>query len=924
MSCYAGSQDLKETVRNSIINKVFWKHLPSNWLVFLLDETTQPAVILPEKLIVTLNVRGKQEKFCFTALALAVLFQRFDMFIWNSPSLFKKELKSMNNGNYNVWSLFEHNNVINRFLHNISRPSSRDLMVGIMSIVYKWNSPHTNISNMLCGVKIDSRTVFKLCVETPPVWTGFNSYPMLPFTYQLVDAISEDDLLMCMQSHRVIVKDKILNFVLEMDEERDEESSWIADNVRQTLNILDHKIKPFMKALYSRIMKKDTLVKRVTPIVISLESSVIYELSYNNHTYHTIKFTSKDGKNYKVVLNEKDFKLSKSENKNLIFVPSGHFVDHPTYSDNYVSKRSFKSQDPRIRSDGILYTVKEMADIFNSGRVEPTHELLTNIKIYKRRQHSKKSLNRVLIPFMKICHLDFADLTVFSKEFQTFTQEQRYIFYILFWNIKEINLLEWVKRPGLCKFVDSFLTRLTDMNELPKMLSGLNSALWVKLRCLMEQLSPRSKAVILVMTTESLNEMITPVVDSSDDVETFSYVINLISNMNVVLQSHSKIDVCKAVSLLYSGNIPPNLRRLLYHILSTSRITCQKTTVLDPHKYNDCKYGDINVKLYMTHSEMCSETIQFDRVERKFYMLDNIYHLCNSPKIEPGRFDIVFKNEIGIGESVYEEVLKCAWDAALEDGYMTRYEDGTICLSIGADFSKYITHSFALGLVSALCIQRKFNLPYKLSEELWSYLVHDSSFFIPPRLLFSVYNTRMEQTNKLSSQEFSYMFGCSLEESVDNKRSDIIQALSVPNIELLNSFKNGWTLIKNGISLDNIDPSLLNQTFCLELETDISYIEFEKLFDRRCDKDDIFLNFVSTLSKHELLKLVEFMTGKKGLPNISMGDEKLSVFWTGNDDAVLPIAQNCINSVICSIPMVSRLRKVFRPIFRFETSFGYS
>jgi len=66
-----------------------------------------------------------------------------------------------------------------------------------------------------------------------------------------------------------------------------------------------------------------------------------------------------------------------------------------------------------------------------------------------------------------------------------------------------------------------------------------------------------------------------------------------------------------------------------------------------------------------------------------------------------------------------------------------------------------------------------------------------------------------------------------------------------------------------------------------------------------------------------------FITGKKRLPLYDLGEDKISVNWTGNQLNGLPIAQNCTHTLILPLSPDIITPEMLSPIFDFETVYGF-
>jgi hypothetical protein len=350
------------------------------------------------------------------------------------------------------------------------------------------------------------------------------------------------------------------------------------------------------------------------------------------------------------------------------------------------------------------------------------------------------------------------------------------------------------------------------------------------------------------------------------------------------------------------------------------------------------KVENINTNIDFLPSFDFVFNIEYNRTQKTFDNIDNLENTIKlSNHLSCQHFDMTLIDEQGVGQSVFEEVLKLHWDQMIKTGVMV-FIDNEIeqgyCLLPTIDFEemknsdKIVTDCFLLGFISSLCILRGLYLPYGLVQSLWEYLELGQcdlvstfkNFHIQSSLVADVSNESLpnvlgiyEEKNTILSKEDRFNFECKV---------------FLPDNQLLKAFKDGWMkfdktldllpLIEHKENINHIFVSDENSNIC-------NYKNFKEIFiDRDIKKDEMFLKYVETLSQDKLLRLVEFITGKKRLPLLNIGEQKIVVVWCeDNGKTKLPISQNCHNSILLSNHLIfSQLENCLHYIYDYESDFG--
>jgi hypothetical protein len=88
-----------------------------------------------------------------------------------------------------------------------------------------------------------------------------------------------------------------------------------------------------------------------------------------------------------------------------------------------------------------------------------------------------------------------------------------------------------------------------------------------------------------------------------------------------------------------------------------------------------------------------------------------------------------------------------------------------------------------------------------------------------------------------------------------------------------------------------------------------------------------FSSYLEMLETNELVTLTHFITGKRRLPCLDIGEDMIRVAWdpTVTNPAALAKGQNCTNTLILPYyaDSVERIALAIDPVYRFGTVFGF-
>ena len=184
----------------------------------------------------------------------------------------------------------------------------------------------------------------------------------------------------------------------------------------------------------------------------------------------------------------------------------------------------------------------------------------------------------------------------------------------------------------------------------------------------------------------------------------------------------------------------------------------------------------------------------------------------------------------------------------------------------------------------------------------------------------------MSMVDNMSNAELKENLSLSSEEVDFKTRDELVICHFMPDTLDLEEFRAGWTIFMNRIPMTSLVPEL-NAMMCEPDRESITFSGFMQCFEQKNREDELFLRYVRTLNPEQVSVLVTFITGKKRLPLYELGEEKISVAWTGEAER-LATAQNCTHTLILPCDArnsdVEKLAQTMQPIFHFDTVYGFS
>jgi hypothetical protein len=622
---------------------------------------------------------------------------------------------------------------------------------------------------------------------------------------------------------------------------------------------------------------------------------------------------------YRAFQDTTDIKSQRVGENTLVFIDSKAISSHRLETGIFYRPSTLYSLFPRLEG------CEEGADV--------TQHL--ELKNPTRRRKSMQQLQMHCgVPYPSRCYLSFSDCMLLAPYYAQFTDNQKEFFFVFFLDIDGLDFEVWTKAdtPILRKMVDflDFCLDLLVNVECAKNIRrhftdpGLKR-LWQKLRSFTNFLQPSFKAISSISNIPPRDSLVA-IVGARNHAADLSWILKIISTAKIVVVPVLDIPEHKLVEAFYSTLLPPCIKRVVYACLAFKNIRCS-----DPHApILECKgktvaFRSLRIFMEPTLTFENSQPVIMDR-ESKCILYPNILRKLISYNINPysilaSHFDVFVSQEPGRGPSVFEEVLKTVWSNAIDNRTFVFNRDTGFNVSPDVKM-RYMDDVFTLGFLSGLCVRRGFYLPFPLSPDLWDY-IYCTEDPIPYRDLFSNYAEFLGMIKDMSDKEVAATLWITEEVVQSSGREKLIEQRTVPNKRLLGEFKRGWCVFGNTVDLSSFKGSEINAVFCEPTtSTQVTQEGFEAVFINSCAKDQLFLKFAQTLDQPQLVRLVEFITGKTRLPFPHIGEHMVGVQWV-NEKKPLPLAQNCTNTLILPNDDELSISSFMKPVFEFDSIFGF-
>ena len=813
-----------------------------------------------------LNQVGGRGVILVSPLTTALLFGQMELFQSVYVDLFHKERKMLERL-YNhsktiatttkrtLWSLFHHDNhPLYLYMHKKSEEEEKfdiDMICSIFAkiylLVHKYAPLRQNALELLDFIMIshDPWRVHNKCVEALSALSATIKnlkWPVfLPPRLKLIGGHGHDSSSQPSYIRSIfheILQTAHPTFFNDVPLFQPERPTNYFDILMQ---YLDHKIRPFMRSL-NRYLHTATTPRSVKKFNFSPPVKFGYVYAIQRHCcafdfvdkYCRVKFhVSNDTKEYTFIM-RRDYYETEFKDNDWIFIRHGVACGpqtHPWiakfFRNGYIRKMKFKLLS--CCSDGILINWKECCKVIpNLMSIGHGCDLSQYFGLYRRIQRRSKtnrhSLDNVfwqnLLPFPKASVLNVSMLSRFSPHFHLFSQNQRYMFYMFFWNILTEITISSLPRETV-RFFATLIDFCSDWNNAarsdimhimpPHRSTGGNpvDVFWNKWSSHMELFSVQTRALAILGSTNDRNALV-PLLSLSQKISEGSVLLREVVPALIQLVSHLHLSLLPIHNdrvreklgstfsrMLYTDNVRPEMKRVVWQSL----VLCRSSSVSISYGpvvedlFKACPQLSIAIPMLFPLDPMITRTVT---INRETGLMCNIGHVRLYHWLFAEQVEFAFENENGRGPSVQYEVLNRVWKVMLEKRALTLCdEDNMGCLNIsaGPDILGILgeqshAYMFTLGFVSGVCLMKGLFLPYPIHIGLWRYL---NLSHRPMSQMFSEHFQNMYSIfEHLSNEDISMNFGLSESDIGFRTRSELVEHNFLPSVSDLEVFKNGW------------------------------------------------------------------------------------------------------------------------------------
>jgi len=897
-------------------------------------------------------------KVSVSVLSLAILSGNIDMFLDTFEVLFPLEhqlvLQNQAPHHPNLW----HQLALNKMMTIKSKripAHKRYLLSAQLSVLLGSNSFFETIVHQSSLLLVDYQ-------EFKKAWTTVQEYKNMfslrkvfepKVSFALIADMNPEETKDPQLLHR-IMKVLVDDTVQHPERNYTQVKRWLDVYGRQFFTFLRHAMGSVMAALRRQeIEKMPVKLKRVTlnhkarAIQVIPQQCTITKVG--QHLHINIPTGDKNSKEHKTTyryITIKEEWLQLMQEASLVFVPSGSVLKHP-----FLNSRT-KNQNGRVSnlkfgletSQGLLYPGSLMKqcfpDHYDTG-YEHGRNLNECIEVFRIKKKSRKAFNmgfwKKQSYLIQSFGLDMNSFRILSPLYARLDDRQKEMFLFYFWSSPVIKPFvdNLIQQPELLWFVKPFLDMLIKnlpAKQLYKQLT--DQSFQYRLESLPLEMKAGELTTLMRVCQENSIMLVQQNFNNPGFIrDVFTAAKRMDLPVSPVMQGSSH----KLWVLMHSFYIPAPLRRVMWQSLVIQREINQvySGSLTRVEFKDDREFVVPNIFIAITPLERPIKTLYYDRSTG---LMRNV-KTNTGPVNNAFLIGLEIVNEEGEGISVFKEVLDLLWKRAIDKCFMMVYEDHFIGPT-ALDMMNHMDDNnflFSLGYMSALCLCRGLYLPFPLSPDLWRYLSLGAEEVKSMDQVFTQrFKDCQESLKSQTTEDILLAFGESMSDyqglTPTEIRDSIIRQNMLPKAQRLDMFRKGWQCLFSGHSLRRLITDL-NDLFCEPSIMLLNVENFTKVFNRKNQMDELFIHYLKKLKPQELERLVEFITGKKRLPFVALGESPITVAWAESEET-LPKAQNCINTLIVprsqyihkgsSKVQEERLRDIMSPIYEFDTIFGFS
>lgn len=897
---------LRNIIRSSILNKISFENIhTTRFWIPLLNKSNMVAQLTTDTLF--MDVKFLTGKTCrISVFSVCVLLenfeyicQNFDMF-FHLEKLIIEEFYSEENKNVELlWNLFDLK-YLELFFHKSKKS------IEIFTKLFLINQQYKNHFHYFQLIQTPSITRYSYCIEKIRKYNPQpnQQYPIIS-TVQNIRKTCMQNLFQASDFNRIVYA----IFDVLMKEKSDQLNYWICNYFTLFQKYVVHSFTPGIISLTRT--KTQRIVKcRKKIFCVELDKCEKEDLDAE----HVKIFVFDD---FICIVDINDPIL---HHKKLLFIKNGTNVQQIQKELLLVCKHIHPVIVNEEISDGILtMTPKNIFTSFQHGKDVTDMFHITKTKHIKHKQLPLKCTQRLNIPNDHI--------NMYISNFYTYSFREKFLALVMIYDFHSIFLnayiQQWRNEQILKKQVKNYFYSIEGNKNIMKkciLLQKTPSKLFFQKASLFITLK-KHKAMLELFQRKFMNPL-EPVIEFIEQSGVLQKMMNLVGQFHIPFEPTGGIDQQKLQKALFLEHVHPLIRRVIWQSLELQN---KKIDVICNVQQNTkIRWGKvrINTENVFSLGENVKTLIYCSNTKRIVQPSKQVLQNSISKQVLQNRinlachYNMLVKDSLAVGVSVFEYILKDLWDTAIKIHFFVEnkeleYEmEPSICDRV-CDVKEAREFLFFLGFVSSLCVSKGLYLPYKLDSSLWAYMYRPykkTSLSILFKKQFERYKCKFIHMKKYEMQS---ILGVGKRETIDEK----IITNYLPCRKDLNAFKSGWLSFSNKISLRHLSDKVND------------FLAFQHVQEAKMNeviRNELLRSYCSSLDEQKLSHLMKFITGRERLPYLQLGEYPINVIF--KDASVLPLAQNCTNTLILprSVKSIQDLEKCLICVFEFDSCFGFA
>lgn len=915
------ADDLRRRVQSTILQSILADKLSVDWLnLFIHDRDVLPTSLSYKNIPLHIFAHiGIQAPVIASPMALCVLFKKrtmFQIYFEHHATQEQAHIKSLKT----LWSLIMScSDAIDQFLHrSITGSPKYTQFIQMLCVRLQWLlRPHLKSfqrihEQLVCA---DPEFTYKLChndlyCHRSPLLLNLSKRVLQNInpTHKVFSA--ENATIQAMYYRRVFTT------IMNMSTPDKMIRKFCATEIGHSFlfSTIHHHLHPFMRALHTRSKKpqNSTTFKRVITGQVWYVPSTITPYENNVLNFFTDDF------HFQTVVNP-------TQQGPWFFFKAGSY--HPRFCSLLPDKfkgcvHRLKYSQLRITSDGVAVPCSLFPELkVYSKHVIDVTLMFPSLRRFVKRRTTRKRMPR-FPPFHNRSTLKAQDWSFFARHYDTHAQDlkRRNVFISVAFGLGHIGITTVDGLAISDMFTDFFERRsieTTTSKDYQSLLHQLSSLDITMIRPTLGGYILRHK--FYTRPLQGLYKAYT-----CDNPEILTTYIRICQTEKVIFAEDSELAPFRIYALLNAERIPARIKRLLLHFCVNHGLSLRaQPRNITGHTERPNLNTPLKIAMSMIPAMSHCLRLLFDRQTMTFCSAHALLAFADShTPCHHRMFTLQFKNENGVGQSVYEEFLRLAWQNATQKRLMRVCEaSGSITFSYAdsATMEDPTLYAYILGFITAICLKRGLFLPFVLESTVWTYLKSDIDAVDD---CFTSGQTYFETHCKdMSVDMFNQTFDTSFTAHSECQR--YIHKTYSPTKEVVQMFHAGFNLFWPKSQLQHFTSDELSFMFsapssCTELSVEVFMTVFEK---RQGKKDKRFIDKLARFSQSQWKRFLSFVTGHDRLPNLDIGESKICFSY--DSESEIPRAQNCVNMLI--LPRDESLwQRSVNIILNYESDFGFA